>query len=359
MDKTSFEFERWCEMYELNEDTVKTLVEKGHKSHLSISVMVIEDTRKDFKKLLPAQVLLLERAVMDFHKASALINTSEDTRNIMTDKAPPAQDTLTPSASVPVNTPSPTHVSTSAAPTPPAPQGSLSVEEVLQRCGLTGGDGHTAEPGTCELATDPYGFGAGHYSSKLRDVGKFISFHQAGNSEDNAQYVTIAGVKLSTTENSRIPLNKIGPQHYMEGALAILREMIIADNIPLPCVLDHLNYLIQIARFGQVYPWLSVLRYDAVYRKQQHEVGFRWGCASPTLMQTHLQAQNGSQQKSQDRSQKDPRDPQTGRVICYRWNSAAGCPLFACKFSHVCRTCFSSEHPQHRHGNQQPTPKKH
>ena len=73
MDKTSFQFERWCEMYELNEDTVKTLEEKGHKSHLSISVMVIEDIRKDFKKLLPAQVLLLERAVMDFHKANALI----------------------------------------------------------------------------------------------------------------------------------------------------------------------------------------------------------------------------------------------------------------------------------------------
>ena len=47
MDKDSFVFDDWCEAYELNEDTAKALLERGHRSHLSVSVIVLEDIKKD------------------------------------------------------------------------------------------------------------------------------------------------------------------------------------------------------------------------------------------------------------------------------------------------------------------------
>ena len=338
MDRENFSFEQWCASYELNEDTVKALEKRGHKSHLSISVVVIDDIKKDFKALLPAQILLLERAVRDFNAAqSRPTDTPKDTSSSETMPTP------TPSGSVVTNAPAPTG------------QGPLFVEDVLCQCGLHGTE-TVGDAGNTDIATDPYGFGAGPYSgNNLREVGKFLTFHQVGmTGEENAQYVNIGGVQLRTTEQ-RVPLSKITPHHYMEGSLAILRDMIMTDSMPLPWVMDHLNYLIQIARFGQVFPWQAVLRYDAVYRTQQHEVGFRWGTSSPTLMQTHLQTNMNLPQRPG--AQKQPREPQSGQIICYTWNSVQGCPLFACKFLHVCRTCFSSDHPHHRHPSQQTQPK--
>ena len=190
MDRENFSFEQWCASYELNEDTVKTLEKRGHKSHLSISVMVIDEIKKDFKALLPAQILLLEKAVRDFQAAQ--------TRHTDTPTDTSSSDTMpTPSGSVVPKHPCPT-----------------SVEDVLH-----------------------------------------------------------------------------------------------------------------------------------------HQVGFRWGTSSHTLMQTHLQTNINLPQNAATQTQ--PREPHSGRIICSRWNSVQGCPLYACKFLHVCRTCFSDDHPHHRHHSTQ------
>ena len=144
MDKEHFNFDEWCAAYELNEDTIRALEERGHRSHLSISVMITDDIKKDFKKLMPAQILLLERAVKDFHAAQTGLR---DTRP-QQDTQSAAQPTLHAGATQPLPPPAP------AAP----PTQCLSVEDVLRRCGLS--DISPTDTGNTDLATDPYGFGA-------------------------------------------------------------------------------------------------------------------------------------------------------------------------------------------------------
>lgn len=337
MDKDNFVFEDWCKEYELNEDTAKALVERGHRSHLSVSVMVIEDIKKDFKKLLPAQILLLERAVSDFHKANETQARGSSSQNDTTVTMPSTSHALTAKEAV----------------APNSNQEAVSVEEILRQCGLSSSSVQPTTGNDLDIATDPYGFGEGPYSNKLREIGNFVTFHQAGKTDDEDPCISIGGVRFRTSAQTKLAPSKINPHHYMEGSLAILREMILRDSMPPARVLDHLNYLIQIARFGQVFPWQAVLKYDAVYRKQQHEVGFRWGTSSPTLMQTHL---NGPEKLplSTGKQRQQIRDPQTGQIICHRWNSVAGCPLYACKFLHACRVCFSKDHPQHSHATPNP-----
>ena len=66
MDKKDFDFEKWCSEHELNVETFTALKEKGFQSELSLSVLCVEDIRKEFKKL-TTQTLLLERAMRNFH----------------------------------------------------------------------------------------------------------------------------------------------------------------------------------------------------------------------------------------------------------------------------------------------------
>ena len=188
MGKEHFNFDEWCAGYELNEDTIRALGERGHRSHLSISVMVTDDIKKDFKKLMPAKILLLERAVKDYHAAQTGL---PDTR--------PQQDTH--SAAPPTLDAGATH--------PLAPPAQcLSVEDVLHRCGLS--DTSRTDTGNTVLTTDPYRFGAGPYrSNKLRELGKFITFHPAGKPlNEDSQYITVGGVQLRTTEQ-KVPLSKV------------------------------------------------------------------------------------------------------------------------------------------------------
>ena len=133
----------------------------------------------------------------------------------------------------------------------------------------------------------------------------------------------------------------------MEGSLSILRTMVLEESMPLQGVLDHINYLIQVSRFAQTFSWSTVLNYDAIYRKQQSELGFRWGMSSSTLMQTQLRVE--TIQQTANKSQPQTKDPKTGKTICQRWNGKFGCALQVCHFAHVCHTCFSSEHSQYRH----------
>ena len=133
----------------------------------------------------------------------------------------------------------------------------------------------------------------------------------------------------------------------MEGSLAILRDMIVHENMALPRDLDHVNYLIQIARFSQTSPWQSVCRYDAIYRREQSNLGFHWGTCSPAMMQTQLHGLRDRPQPTSSKQQ--PRDPNTGRIICQRWNGVHGCHLLVCRFAHVCKTCYSSGHPHCQH----------
>ena len=329
-DSANFEYKAWCQEYELAEETVQCLMDKGFNSYRSLSLLSIEDIKKDFKKLLPAQLLLLQQAVGILHGPAAT------PIGLIADHATSASE-LPATAAIPSSSSNIT-----AAP-------SMSIEDILQLCGLAKSKEDDAaictNPLSSLAATDPYGFGSGPHGNRHRDIGKFVT-NVAGKADEDS-VVSIGGVQFTMTGDKKVPLEKIKIQQYMEGSLSILRAMVIEESMPLQGVLDHINYLIQVSRFAQTFSWSTVLNYDAIYRKQQSELGFRWGMSSSTLMQTQLRVDN--MQQTTNKPQQQTKDPKTGKTICQRWNGKLGCTLQVCHFAHVCRTCFSSEHSQYRH----------
>ena len=82
-----------------------------------------------------------------------------------------------------------------------------------------------------EVPTDPFCFGTGPFAAKkLRMIDNHITHAFA---EDNVQKssVKIDGVEVEVARPTKIANNKIHMVHYMEGALRILREMILDDAL--------------------------------------------------------------------------------------------------------------------------------
>ena len=333
----AFNFEEWCNTYELNDDTVKFLTERGFSSKLSLSVLCTDDVRKDFKKLQPAQVALLELAVREFHSTTAGPSVPPPTSSPPNDQA--AGHSVPPQASSSSND--------QAA----ASSATLSVEEVLRKCGLIG---NTQSAGNFSdtTVTDPYGFGTGPFAWKFKDLTKYVSDTSSWNTPaDSEESLMVGDRKFVATDSRRLMVDKLSPQQYMEASLSVLREMVVNDNLPTGRAVDHLNYLIQIARFAQKSPWQSVLRYDQQYRRQQSELGFRWGTGSPILMQSQLTANTRAPPPSSQSRKPQLRDS-AGRVICLMWNSVNGCNYHKCKYAHVCRECNSHDHTYQQHNQQ-------
>ena len=117
-------------------------------------------------------------------------------------------------------------------------------------------------------------FGTGpHGGKKLRKVGDYI--HNPRATDPNPQdKVTIGGVEFAMACTRHSNAGKILLPHYMEGALRILREMIVDDCLPMQQVINHINNLIQIAGLAQTTPWSLVRNYDTIYRREQHQHWF-------------------------------------------------------------------------------------
>ena len=61
MDSSEFEFKKWTEEYELEDETVKLLMDLGFKSYKSLSKLTEESCKKLFSRMItPGQYVLLE-----------------------------------------------------------------------------------------------------------------------------------------------------------------------------------------------------------------------------------------------------------------------------------------------------------
>lgn len=328
-----FEFKEWIKEYELTEETESALLEKGFNSYKTLCLLTAEDVRKEFKKLLPAQGLLLQEGIRLLRPVEALVPPSSRHRNQPEPTVEPAETTAEGINPLPEA----------------ASKTNLSVQDLLRICGLGENPGEAMtgqQTGNDSLpATDPYCLGSGPFANKYRHIGKHITSLNSKAEEDTT--VSIGGVNFQMTGEKKVPLEKVKLPQFMEASMCILRAMIIEEATPTQRVLDYVNYIIQIGRFAQTFSWPSVLSYDAIYRRQQSELGFRWGTSSSTLMQTHLRAD--IQAAGTKPNQPNVKDPKSGNFICQRWNGRNGCTLTYCTYAHKCRTCFSTEHPQYRH----------
>ena len=167
-----------------------------------------------------------------------------------------------------------------------------------------------------------------------------------GPSQQEDTKVTIAGIDVAVAK-VKLSIDKINHAQYIEGSLRILREMILQDSLPTQQVVNHVNYLIQVACLAQTNQWQRVLQYDTTYRKEQHEHGFAWGTTSAFLLNSHLVPNHGAAKNAPKKTHTT--NPRTNKTVCYSFNGRVGCNRANCRFDHVCLTCFSPSHSQLEH----------
>ena len=359
----TFEFEKWCEEYELEEDTVQLLKNKGFKSYKSISVMDEDMLAKHFKALSPGQFVLLQQGVQLLRLPKEPVQRPPPPPPI----PPPNMD----NGDEQVNTiPRPTATGEQQ---PPLSMAShpISANDILALWkNLTESTEAPQASAVPEPPTDPFGFGSGPYKGKklrkLRDYITNLAFMDP--SYDGDDTMTIGGVTFDVSKNKKLPMDKVKMCHYMEGALRILREMIVEDNISATQIVHHINYLIQIACFMQTKVWKRVLNYDTIYRREQHQHGFAWGTGSAVLTnqlqepETHntihgKQPSQASPLPSNTQQQaKKPKsiiNPATRKPVCGRHNGRFGCNGHNCDYDHVCKMCFAGDHTAQFHYEQE------
>ena len=322
MNVDQFELAKWAQENELEEKTVEALVEKGFKSYKTLSLLNEEDARRMFKGLVPGQLLLLINAL-------GLFDMNKDTASA---NVPPAGDQ--PSASQTANQ---TDIQAASVQPPSTSQPEKGIDEALAALGLI----NVANPGKPRdqsPATDPYCLGSGPYGAVFGNIRSHITSWQ----QREESKVDIGGVTFTMAGQRKVPYEKIRLNQYMEGSLSVLRTAIIEESLSTSQVIDHVNYLIQIARFANSFEWASVLRYDELYRQQQQKLGFRWGTSSPILMQTQLRLHQSPVTGNTAQSKKTV-------PVCRKWNSRMGCSMANCSYTHTCLVCASADHPQYKH----------
>ena len=253
-----FEFSEWCEENELNEETVKALKDKGYQSYKSLRLLTEESLNKNFKGLIPGQLALLREGV-DLLRPTKTPQDNQQDNPQDHPQVPPTAATMNNGMTA----------------------GNLS-QTMLSSLwtSITGADGPQVpqRPQEDEVPTDPSGLGTGpHTGERLRYIPDYVLYHQSLQpATDDADTIDIGGVAFRKAKPGakKLPNNQVGIEHYMEGAMRILRELVIEDNISRNQIVNHINYLIQIACFAQTKRWSSVVAYDSIYRREQHIHGF-------------------------------------------------------------------------------------
>lgn len=365
-----FSMDSWAEEYEITKETLDVLSARGFNSKRSLSKLTAEIVKKDLaKSLKQAQVLLLQDAV----------ESLQDNPKQQQEPGPSTSRSTNNSAAANLENQGATGDSTANGPSTSAIQERLSAGDTLtandilgllqnQNSGQQGNQQEEAEATNSKaMVFDPLAFqpDSSLNQGKFRDIRSFISNKLKYNSEptDHTGTVTVNGVALSL-KDTKGPLESIKMSQYMEASLHILRAMVMEDRAGLAEVMDYIGYLTKFATLAQTFKWDSLLRYDYAYRKAQADMGFRWGADSPYLMQVHLighqaaapgQDTNkggarGRQAASAGRRLNDRNrfDPNTGTLICQKYNTVNGCDYRNCKYMHVCSVCYKN-HPQAQH----------
>ena len=376
------EFRAWITENELDEDTVKMLAELGFVSLKSCSKLNDSLVTKHFgKSLPPAQFLLLQDAVTDLKKdgpasrgqqqqaastAGAITEPATQISSIPGPSTGGQNDVTTAGVN---NMAAPMTATQNPEPVITQAKTDLDFSKLCQLLDIgqqnAAANELTKNSSPGKLVFDPFAMHSHSTTLKSkqthRDIRDFVMFCQQYNNDKNSN-VRIGDFELSLCEK-KVPLEKITPLQWMEGSLKILKEMVVQDNANLQTVMEYVSYLTKVACMGQSFTWGTVIKYDAEYRKTQSMMGFPWGADSPFLMQLLLRPTTNFGDKPRTsnanatvRQRQIKHDPASGRPVCEKFNSRAGCSFRSCRYAHVCMVCYASSHGETTHKPQQTRP---
>ena len=131
----------------------------------------------------------------------------------------------------------------------------------------------------------------------------------------------------------------------------LIHHLMLEGDLPRANIEDYLAYTVMIFEFATRYDWQSVLEFDARYREQQAQHGFRWGTAAIHLEALLLTCRRQVVSPGASKQQTGRKWGQTGRVkaedatgsaheICRLYAAKGECPYRQkCRFRHVRRAC--------------------
>ena len=341
--------DEWATQAEIDDVTKQLLVDNGFISMKSIKLLTPHLIQKHFQKSLSlSQALLLNEAITTLNSGRTTGRSASATPPSTTDDSTPAG-----SSSAPANN----NVEQQGASSSGKPD--LDMASVWQILDNTTNNQPTDKQQSSAgkpHVFDPFSFDSvSSDSSKCRDVKDYVTLLHETNK--NKQTLNLGGVELSIPE-TKPKLESISPLQYMEASQKILREMVFKDGADLETVMEYTGYVIKIATMGQRFNWQSVLKYDSEYRRYQATNKFKWGADNAFTMMVFLKDSMSKDQASQfQQPQRRPfqnrlrtkYDSASGRIVCEKFNGRNGCSLTACKYAHVCSTCFSATHNEFTH----------
>jgi len=176
--------------------------------------------------------------------------------------------------------------------------------------------------------------------------------------------------------NKKPKLESLSMAQWSAANLAILYKLVQEGSLEVANIFDYLSHTSLVYKLLDTHEMTSVFFYDREYRRLQHTHQFRWGTAANHLAPSFLRLKSYShgyqsslsggkpfasgnngfrnnQHYSGDKQSFKPNFAShtgTGKVICKRFNGAAGCSMKGCKFEHVCNVpgC-GALHPGARH----------
>ena len=330
-----FSLDSWAEEYELTEDTIKVIADKGFNSRRYISKLTVEIIKKECNGISVGQSLLLQEAV-----ESLQVHVVRDEP-----RPPPGTE-----ATAAATTSTEASTARSQCLQDKLDKGdSLSVTDVMamwqkdiDKTKDNSGQGKA-------LIFDPLlDRPLGNVTKKARDIRDYVASQVKDSDHDTTSGTIQMGSVEFAMKTNRIPLEKITIAQYMEAILRILRAMVTEDHISFEAAMSYVGYIVKIATLAQSFKWQQVLKYDQEYHKMQAELDFAWGADNTFLMQVYLKSHPqddtayatsryiGHQSRGPHNIQQKY-DPSSGSPICQKYNGRAGCHMVNCKFLHMLR----------------------
>ena len=310
----SFEFDSWVQEFELEEDTVKLLKEKGYKSYRSVSKLTEESINKHFKGLPPGQLDLLQEGI-------GLLKPKD---------SPQTAATTSTIESLLANMPTTSPEGTTAPPPAQLHQSTLS------------GERH-------ELSVNA--FLLPPTKIKYYDIVDFVAPVQ----REEHNVWEGEGCQLTISASTRKPsLESVSPMQWSAANLHIMFQLGNDGSLTQADTHRYLLYTLKVSELAAVYTWRSVLLYDRAYRRAQAQEGFSWGADSPHLDRIHLRHRdhppNALKTSHAPSTKSTARTPGSSGEICRNYLRDACGFGAACIHRHVCSLpACGAEHPFIRH----------
>ena len=192
-------------------------------------------------------------------------------------------------------------------------------------------------------------------SCTFRDVRDYVTL-LPGKDQNSADSLEVGSIQIKV-KDAKVPLSKVSQTQFMEGSIRILLEMIRKDNISMSTVIEHLDYLVKIANFGQAFDWSSVVNYDHEHRQAVAKQTCTWGSDNAFLMQLLLRQKQHMDKyvtpktnaPLSSNTSRNRYDPVSAKPICERFNGRNGCSLRVCNYAHLCKSCYTPNHGDFNH----------